>query len=53
MVVGIAETHGRKGNRASILKGLEVIPQRKIKYKEILLEEFDIDAVLKRKPTLC
>ncbi len=49
VVVGIAETHGRKETQ-DLLKGLEVIPQRKIKYKEILLEEFDIDAVLKRKP---
>ncbi|MCE7698268.1 MAG: sensor histidine kinase KdpD [Methanobacterium paludis] len=49
IVVGIAETHGRKETQ-DLLKGLEVIPRKKIKYKEILLEEFDIDAVLKRKP---
>ena len=49
IIVGIAETHGRKETQ-DLLKGLEVIPRKKIKYKEILLEEFDIDAVLKRKP---
>ncbi|MCE7698262.1 MAG: sensor histidine kinase KdpD, partial [Methanobacterium paludis] len=49
IVVGIAETHGRKEIQ-KLLKDLEVVPRKKIEYKGIVLEEFDIDAVLKRKP---
>ena len=49
IVVGIVETHDRKEIQR-LLKDLEVVPRKKIEYKGIMLEEFDIDAVLKRKP---
>jgi two-component system sensor histidine kinase KdpD len=49
VVVGLAETHGRKETE-KLLKDLEVIPRQKIEYKGISLEELDLDAVLKRKP---
>lgn len=49
VVVGLAETHGRKETE-ELLKDLEVIPRQKIDYKGISLEELDLDAVLKRKP---
>ncbi|WP_321419404.1 DUF4118 domain-containing protein [uncultured Methanomethylovorans sp.] len=49
IVVGIVETHGRIETE-QLLENLEVIPRVKIDYKGIVLEEFDIDAVLKRKP---
>ena len=51
VVVGLAETHGRK-ETAALLEGLEVLPRKKIAYRERELEEFDIDAALKRKPAL-
>jgi len=49
VVVGLAETHGRKETEL-LLKDLEIIPRHKMDYKGIILEELDLDAVLKRKP---
>ena len=49
IIVGIAETHSRV-EIEKLLKDLEVVPRKKIEYKGILLDEFDIDGVLKRKP---
>lgn len=49
LVVGLAETHGRKETE-ELLKDLEVIPLQKIEYKGITIKELDLDAVLKRKP---
>lgn len=51
VVVGLIETHGRKETQA-LLEGLEVLPTRKIDYKGTLLHEFDIDAALKRRPSI-
>jgi two-component system sensor histidine kinase KdpD len=49
VVVGIAETHGRRETEA-LLEGLEVIPRRRLEYKGRTLEEMDLDAVLRRRP---
>jgi two-component system, OmpR family, sensor histidine kinase KdpD len=51
VVVGIAETHGRKETE-ELLTGLEVIPRFPVEYRGTTLFEFDIDAALKRKPAL-
>jgi two-component system sensor histidine kinase KdpD len=51
VVVGIAETHGRKETEA-LLNGLEVIPRRTIEYKGTLLTELDLDAVIVRHPQI-
>lgn len=51
VVVGLIETHGRKETQA-LLEGLEVLPTRKIDYKGTHLHEFDIDAALKRRPSI-
>lgn len=51
LVVGVVETHGRKETE-ELLLGLEVIPRKKIIYKDTELFEMDIDAILKRKPAL-
>jgi two-component system sensor histidine kinase KdpD len=51
VVVGLIETHGRKDTQV-LLKGLEVLPTRKIDYKGTVLQEFDIDAALKRHPSI-
>ena len=51
VVVGLIETHGRKDTQV-LLKGLEVLPMRKIDYKGTVLHEFDIDAALKRRPSI-
>ncbi len=51
VVVGVVEIHGRAEIEA-LLKGLEIIPRRKIEYRGSVLEEMDLDAVLARKPKL-
>ena len=51
VVVGFIETHGRAETEA-LLRGLEVIPRKRIEYKDQILEEMDIDAVIGRKPKL-
>lgn len=51
VVIGLVETHERKETRA-LLDGLEILPTRKIDYKGKLLEEFDLDAALKRRPSV-
>src|SRR5450755_4674614 len=49
IVIGIVETHGRKGI-AELASQLEVVPRKKIDYKGTLFEEMDLDAILARKP---
>jgi two-component system, OmpR family, sensor histidine kinase KdpD len=51
VVVGAVETHGRKETQA-LLEGLEIVPRRPIDYKGSILEEMDLDAILKRRPEL-
>ena len=52
VVVGFVETHGRAETQAK-LGDLEIIPRRKIDYRGVVLEEMDVDAILRRKPQLC
>jgi len=49
VVVGIVETHGRKGI-AELVAQLETVPRLKMDYKGTIFEEMDIDALLARKP---
>lgn len=49
VVAGIVETHGRVETE-KLLKDLEVLPRKKIEYGRILLDELDLDGVLKRNP---
>jgi two-component system sensor histidine kinase KdpD len=51
VVIGVVETHGR-AETAALLEGLEVIPRRSIVHRGHMLQEFDLAAVLERKPTL-
>jgi two-component system, OmpR family, sensor histidine kinase KdpD len=51
IVIGLIETHGR-AETSALLEGLEVLPRKKIDYRGRELEEFDIDAALKRRPGL-
>ena len=51
VVVGVVETHGRAETEA-LLRGLEVIPRKRLEYKDQILEEMDIDAVIARRPRL-
>lgn len=49
VVVGYIEPHTRPDTMA-LLDGLERIPVKQVEYKGIKLNEFDIDAALKRRP---
>ncbi len=51
IVVGLVETHGRKETEA-LLEGLEILPRRPIEYRGTLLQEFDLDRALARKPAI-
>jgi two-component system sensor histidine kinase KdpD len=52
VVVGLLETHGR-AETASIAEGLPVIPRRRVRYRETVVEEMDMPAILSRAPELC
>src|SRR6202158_5453490 len=49
VVIGIVETHGRKGI-SDLAAQLEAVPRTKIEYKGTVFEEMDTDAILTRKP---
>lgn len=51
VVIGIIETHGRKGI-AELAAQLESVPRRQLEYKGSLFDEMDIDAILARKPAV-
>jgi two-component system sensor histidine kinase KdpD len=51
VVIGYVETHGRTETEA-LLKGLPIIPRKKVEYRGATFEELDVDAVLERKPQL-
>jgi two-component system sensor histidine kinase KdpD len=51
VVIGIIETHGRAETAAQI-GDLEQVPRRRIEYHGVVLEEMDLDAILKRHPTI-
>lgn len=51
VVIGWVETHGRRETDA-LVEGLELLPPRPVEYQETVLKEFDLDAALKRRPTL-
>ncbi len=51
VVAGIIETHGRAGTEEKLL-GLETLPRCRIPYRGQVLEEFDLDAALARRPAL-
>lgn len=51
LVVGLVETHGRS-DTAALLEGLEVLPRRRVAHRGRMLEEFDLDAALLRRPRI-
>src|SRR5580704_1854048 len=51
VIIGLVETHGRK-DTAALIQGVEMLPQRNVEYRGRILQEFDIDAALKRRPKL-
>jgi two-component system sensor histidine kinase KdpD len=51
VVIGVVESHGR-ADTAALIGDLEQVPRRKIEYRGVVLEEMDLDAVIKRRPTV-
>src|SRR5262245_64911260 len=51
VVVGLVETHGRE-KTAEQISDLELVPRRKVAYRDGTFEEMDIDALLARKPQI-
>lgn len=51
VVVALVETHGRP-ETAALLEAFEILPRRQVPYRDTLLEEMDLDAVIARQPTL-
>lgn len=51
VLAGIVETHGRE-ETAALLEGMEVLPRKRLEYGGHMLEEFDLDAALARRPDL-
>ncbi|MDG4548986.1 MAG: two-component system sensor histidine kinase KdpD [Candidatus Contendobacter sp.] len=51
VVVGLVETHGRQ-ETAALLDGLELLPRKEIPYRDRVLQEFDLDGALARRPAL-
>lgn len=49
VVVGYVEPHTRADTLA-LLDGLEVLPVKSVKHRNVALREFDLDAALKRRP---
>jgi two-component system sensor histidine kinase KdpD len=52
VAIGLVETYGRADTNAKI-GDLEIVPSRRINYRGVVLEEMDLDAILRRKPQLC
>lgn len=52
VVIGYLEPHGRVETIAQA-RGLEVVPRRRVPYRDTVLEEMDLPAVLARAPELC
>ena len=51
ILIGVAETHGRK-DTAAMLEGLSALPQKRISHRGRYVHEFDLDAALARRPAL-
>jgi two-component system sensor histidine kinase KdpD len=51
VAIGVVETHGR-ADTAALVGDLEQVARRKVEYRGVVLEEMDLDAVLKRRPTV-
>jgi len=52
VAIGMVLTHGRKNTEAQ-LRDLEIVPTKKIRYRDADFEEMDVAAVLARNPRVC
>jgi two-component system sensor histidine kinase KdpD len=49
VVIGLLETHGRK-ETASQVGSLEIVPRKHVSYKNVVLEEMNLEAIIIRNP---
>lgn len=51
LVIGVVETHGR-AETGAMTQGISAIPKKEVEYKGVRILEMDLDAILKRRPTI-
>ncbi|MGJ8758193.1 ATP-binding protein [Acinetobacter sp. HC8-3S] len=51
VLVGVVETHGRADTEA-LIQGLNVVPKKTVEYQDRILDEMDLDQILKLKPEI-
>src|ERR1700730_6287291 len=51
VVIGVVETHGRKGI-VELAEKLDEVPRKKIEYKGTIFEEMDLEGILARHPAV-
>ena len=49
VVVAVIDTHGRE-ETATLIGDLERVPMRRIEYRNVIIEEMDLEGVIERKP---
>jgi two-component system sensor histidine kinase KdpD len=52
VVIGYLESHGRRETE-ELARDLEIVPRRRIAYRDTTVEEMDLPAILARSPELC
>jgi two-component system sensor histidine kinase KdpD len=52
VAIGYLETHGRAETDMQA-RGLELVPRRRVSYRDTVLEEMDLPGILERAPELC
>jgi len=52
VVIGLLETHGR-AETAQLAEGLPLLPRMRMSYRQTVLEEMDLQAILRRAPEVC
>jgi two-component system sensor histidine kinase KdpD len=52
VVIGLLETHGR-ADTAHVAEGLAMVPRRRVRYRDTVVEEMDLPSILRRAPELC
>src|ERR1043165_9266053 len=51
VVAGLVETHGRRETE-QLIDGFEILPRKPLAYRNQMMQEFDLDAALARRPDL-
>jgi two-component system sensor histidine kinase KdpD len=52
VVIGYLESHGRQETQAQA-DGLELLPRRRVRYREMVVDEMNLPAIIERRPELC